>query len=416
MDKSLEIQTAKEAFNRFFREDLYGRFDSDENLILSRGSWNDNVVRLPKFFKFCLDLSLQKHWIGYSNSLGHSQTFRTLIEWVNVGQIAAYSSENCALTMGNIATIGLVFDQLKEWFPKGKVLTLEPYYPSILKAVSRHFSVATVSSLQSEEDLERMIRDICTKDRDYKILLLSNLIGVEGRIFSRKFWERISQVCNDLDLYLVIDEGLWFERLDYPPDMNNERTIRLVSTSKKYGNPGMKIGYMLAPEKFIYEYYDRASTYLGGPPSLLFLLAEFLYKFEYVQSTQDTDSLRDLSEWYSIDQEVIEKLYKDACRTNLKNQNLYSTNRKWLISWLSKNRDIVEQAYIFEGVNILFRPNINTSSYDFFLSLIQKKNVSVFPGICLGEMSDQLCRITILESPKQMQEGLKRISDFLREK
>jgi|GEM_PF-4552479 len=38
------IKNSKKAFNRFFKNDLYSRFDSDSNLILSRGAGNDDIV------------------------------------------------------------------------------------------------------------------------------------------------------------------------------------------------------------------------------------------------------------------------------------------------------------------------------------------------------------------------------------
>ncbi|MFO0826145.1 MAG: hypothetical protein U0792_24015 [Gemmataceae bacterium] len=121
LDSAPNIRAAKDAFNRFFRDDLYGRFDREDNLILSRGAWNDAVVRLPEFFRYCLDLSLERHWVGYSDSLGHERTFAMLVDWVNLGQNMPYTARNCALTLGNIATVDLVFDQLRDRRPAARV-------------------------------------------------------------------------------------------------------------------------------------------------------------------------------------------------------------------------------------------------------------------------------------------------------
>jgi aspartate/methionine/tyrosine aminotransferase len=410
------IVAAKDAFNRFFKEDLYGQFSAEDNIILSRGSWKDTVVRLPEFFRYCLNYTLDKHWIGYSSSLGHERTFSALLDLVNVGQRQPYTQKNCALTIGNVATMGFVFDQLKESRPDSKVLTLEPYYPSIMKAVGQRFPVGAVSSLLSEGEILDELQRQCRADKAYQILLLSNFIGVEGRIFSREFWTNILRLNEEMDLHTVIDEGLWFDRLEYPEDMNSDRITRLVSTSKKYGNPGMKIGFMLASEAFMDDYYDRASTNLGGPPSVMFFLSEFLYKFEYILRSGDMGGLSQLARRYMIDEDTIRSLFQDFSETIDENQRLYSANRGELVRWTASNTDVIRRAHLFDGVSFLVEPATRTKCYQLFLSLIQQKKVSVFPSACLGDASDSMCRITVLESQEEVREGLSRIADFLRHK
>lgn len=210
-----DIASSKEGFNRFFKNDLYGRFDSDENIILSRGGWQDEVVALPKAFRYCIDQTLNRHWIGYSDSLGHETVFESLKQLTNIGRKGAkYDERNFALTLGNVATIGHVFRLLKEKMPDSDVLAMSPYYPPILKSVNNHFeNIEMVSSLESEDEILMNIAKTIEKNPRLKIFFLSNCIGVEGRIYTVDFWQKICNLLEEKDGYLVIDEGLWFDSL-----------------------------------------------------------------------------------------------------------------------------------------------------------------------------------------------------------
>jgi aspartate/methionine/tyrosine aminotransferase len=416
MEKSSsQIDSTKRAFNNFFKKDLYGRYDDPENIILSRGAWRDNVVRLPAFFRFCLNKTLDHNWIGYSDSLGHDSVYDGLRDWVNIGREEPYAKDQLVITMGNVASMGPVFRELREAFPEGELLTFEPFYPSVVKAASLSFpKIHTVSSLsESEEDVYGQIEEECKNHPGIKVLLLSNFIGVEGRIFSSLFWEKVFQLLEERDLYLVIDEGMWLEPLQYPEGVNSDRVIRVVSSSKKYGNPGMKMGYMLAPPWFRERYYEQASTSYGGPPSLLFLASEFMYQFEHAKATADQSGLERLAGRYAIDQGRVESLFVDFCETLEQNRAAYTENRGVFEEWVENNRGLFTSVHLFHGINSFVAPDRPQACYPMFEELVQREKVSIFPSSCMGDSSDRMCRITILETQDHVREGLDKFSDFL---
>lgn len=416
MDKiSSPIHVAKTNFNRFFKEDLYGRFDKGDNIILSRGSWKDEVVRLPAFFRFCLKLTLDNNWTGYSDSLGHDRVFDALQDWVNIGREDSYEKDQFALTMGNVATMGPVFRELKESFPDAELLTFEPFYPSVVKSASQSFpKVHTISSLpENETEVFDQIKEKCDKNAGIKILLLSNFIGVEGRIFSSEFWSKVFQLLEEKDLYLVIDEGLWSEPLKYPEGVNGDRVIRVVSSSKKYGNPGMKMGYMLAPTWFMRNYYEQASTSYGGPPSLLFVSSEFMFQFEHSNVTGDKQGLARLAERYRVPEPQIEALFSDFLETLEQNQGVYRANRSSFEEWIAAKSELFAATHVFQGINFFVKPDRAQKCYPMFENLVREEGVSVFPSICMGDMTDSMCRITVLETREHVREGLKKFANFL---
>lgn len=407
------IHTTKKHFNCFFQDELYGRLKNLNNIILSRGGWNDNFATFPKIFLFCLQYALRKHWTGYSHSFGHKNAIDAVQRLANAHKKKSlYTQDNVALTLGNSFTIGVVFKQLQHWFPDTGIIALKPYYPPILKSISSYFrDFKLISSLQNEGQI---IIDIssATEETGYKILFLSNFIGVEGRTFSKAFWSAVLQIVKKRDLFLVIDEGLAFEPLQYPENINDENVLRIVSISKKYGVPGMKLGFMLGGKKFMNEFYDYASTNYGGPLSAFFLLSEFLYEFEHAYMIKDQlpHTLKRIQERYNIPALKIRSLYDDFAKTLEK--NIININHNIFIfeSWSNKYASFFEKKYVYGGINIFLRPKIGLHScYQFFIHAVTKHCVSVMPGKCLGDTTDSLIRVTLLEPTSVFKEGLERL-------
>jgi aspartate/methionine/tyrosine aminotransferase len=409
-----EIEKSKKNFNIFFKKDLYGRFDDDNNIILSRGGWEDSYVSFPKLFRFCINYTLRKHWTGYSDSLGHKNTLRALKLLVNYKHGYSYQIDNLALTIGNVITIGFVARLLKDMLGDVPILTFKPYYPPILKSINYYFNnIRFISNLEDEDVILQNIRKNISEN-NIKVLFLSNAIGVEGRTFSEKFWtEVIKFVKAKNDLFLVIDEGLWFEPLDYPISINNERIIRVVSLSKKYALAGCKLGFIIGGLNFIKEFYDYASTNYGGPLSVFFLLTEFIYQFEYAHYSQNKNSaLKILFTEYNIPTESLNILYNDFVKTTQKNRKKINTNQKILSEWIKKNNTLIEEAFNFSGINVFIKLKNTTKAYDLFNKLIEKK-VSVMPSSCLGDENDGMIRITLLEQSNLLRCGLNIIGNNL---
>lgn len=416
MSASRSISECKQIFNKFFHDDLYGRFDNDQNIILSRGGWNDTFLRLPKIFSFCINFALTKHWVGYSDSLGHKNTLESLEKLVNTGKKYQYSRPNLALTIGNVITLGTVFRQLNDQLPNSSFLTLKPYYTPIIKSASNYFKkIYFISGLQTENQLMKQIIDFSKREKN-KIIFLPNGIGVEGRTFSKKFWSDLLKITVPKKIWLVIDEGMRYGLLDYPKGINNENTVRTVSLSKKYGAPGCKLGYLVAGKKFIKKFYEQASTNYGGPLSIFFLLCEFIYQFEYIfhSGTRTSIALNSIHKRYNIPKSTIRYLYDDFVECLDENNQKILTNRNIFLTWAHKNRDFIDNFYDFGGINVFIKFKYNKKAYDIFLDII-KHGVSLIPSSCLGDTHDEMMRMTLLENSADFKKGLKTISVFFRD-
>ena len=246
------------------------------------------------------------------------------------------------------------------------------------------------------------------------IVHLSNFIGVEGRAYSAKFFYSIIRKCQQKNVHVVIDEGLWFEPPSYPKEITSPNVVRIVSPSKKYGIPGMKVGFLIADPEFIKSYYEEASSGYGGPASIFFLLLEMLMLFEYVWYTGNKKAFAQITGTYpDISHVKIQELYSDYHHCVTKNYQVFKTNRKILKAWTTDNK-FVEEAHLLHGLNFFVRfKTQHDSMYSFFKDLLETRGVSIMPSSCFGDPSDSYARISILEETSHLQAGLTAITEFL---
>jgi aspartate/methionine/tyrosine aminotransferase len=318
--------------------------------------------------------------------------------------------------MGNVATMGFVYKRLGKIIPKDKIVVATvPYYPSIIKTISDIFpNLKFVSSLLEENEIKDKILAIISSQDSVGIIHLTNFIGVEGRVYSTEFFKEIASEAYRKNIFIVIDEGLWYDQLIYPDEIALPNVIRLVSPSKKYGIPGMKLGFLIADPEFIASYYEEASSGYGGPASMFFLLLEFLMLFEYVYITGDKSVFSQITNSYpDIDKAILADLFEDYCGCISQNHSLYRENKKVLEKWLAQNT-FVKEAYILNGLNFFVRiESRQPSMYAFFEELIKNEGVSVMPSSCFGDINDQYVRISILEDKISLKNGLDSITRYL---
>lgn len=409
----MSIGDSKGRFNTFFRDDLYGRFDDPSNTILSRGAWNDEAIRYPRMFEFCTSYAFGKKWAGYSSSLGHERTLRALELMLNENAGRhAYTQKNLAITLGNTITISSVFKTLSRVIPQLRVGAFTPYYSPLLKSIQDYtpVPVSFVNVFESETHVLSRF-EILFRDAGVNVVFVNNFIGVEGRTFSESFWSQLIALAELWDAYLVIDEALWFDVLQYPAEIDSRCVIRVCTLSKKYGIPGCKIGFLVGDEHFVHLYYETASSSYGGPVSIFFMLAEFVFTFEWaMHQVSPRDALKELTLHYTIPTSEMNELFDDFKTALAQNKSHFERNVAHLKFWLHANTDLFEDVQYYGGINCFIKPRTRVRAYDIFLGLITRRKTSILPSACLGDSTDSYMRITLLESEKEFLSGLGAIS------
>lgn len=193
--------------------------------------------------------------LEYANSRGLKKTLETTQLYLhNYG--LDFDLEEIIITNG--ASEGLLFTFMALLDPGDQVLTIEPYYPNydsfVKMAGGELVGVATSIDqgfqLPTKEEFEAKINDRT------KAILLSNPANPTGRVYHKEEIERIIDLAQTYDLFIIADEVYReFNFTDRPfysfgdYEQVNDRVILLDSISKKYSACGARIGSIASKNK-----------------------------------------------------------------------------------------------------------------------------------------------------------------------
>jgi len=419
-----EIKDAKNYFNKFFQDYLYWNYDNEENIILSRWIWEDSFVKHPDIIKFTLEYTINKQWLGYSDSLWHDNVFSELKKLIQIDS-SEFSQENLALTIWNVSWLNYVYQHLRKKYKEENkslnTLSVKPFYPSILDSVSwlNEFDVKLINTFDvNEKEVFEQIKNELEK-WDISNLLIPNFIWVDGRTYSENFFEKLINLCEKLNIDLVIDEPTWFKKIKYPENIVSDKVIRLVSLSKMFWLAGAKMWYLVWSKEFIKEYYNTASSWYGWPLSMLFLTQEFIYNFEKnrLNNNEDLDknNIELFKKRYDIKEEKINSLYKNYISTLNENYKNFLKHYEVVKKWYEKNKYLFKKALLNKenpAINTIFELDEEIIDFKFFVSLIKLYKTSVFPGSCIG-LDKNTFRLNFLEQKENLEKWLNNISELL---
>lgn len=191
--------------------------------------------------------------------------------------------------------------------------------------------------------------------------------------------------------------------------------IRISSLSKNWSAPGLKMGWIVADERLIADYYEYASTTFGGPPSFFYTLVEVLARMERwlvegVDVLTETH-LREFEQTYAMGLAGLQKAYDG-----------YRQERHERAEGLTLMRDAAVARLTHPGM-VLTRPrySINMAvelngwddSYLCFRDIVRDTGVSVLPGILTFCLSGAVVRVTAARRWDCLDEGIRRLTRYL---
>ncbi|MGR6765252.1 pyridoxal phosphate-dependent aminotransferase [Paenibacillus sp. T2-29] len=423
-DFSTPIKTSsyyKAYFNYFFHNDLYGKYDAEDNVILSTGALDQDEFQLPPSMKYFVEFPLAKNWYGYSHSLGRESARIAISDLENEKlKMNAFNYKNIALITGVTAGLYHLLSFLKEKHGEIEVLTHLPTYIPFATACEKVANTKFVDMLDDKYfNSNKIIEAITEKTRVILILADMNPLGKGMNIAELN---KLSSYCDEKNIYLIFDQaGAKYPELNIAGLENHKKLIRMESMSKKISVPGMKLGYIVAEENLIEEYYEKASTCYGGPASFFYLLQECearfnLYRLKGIQRITQSQ-LKDFDENYELSIEWLQTLYDDYNVNVDYFDNKIQLHRNYVVNKLMKyTPTLISEVIVPDtGINIFVKINSRLSSYDFFLELLKNKKVAVFPGICSGVNQSCWIRITIGVKRSFLEYGITQLISFLKE-
>lgn len=360
--------------------------------VISLGAGEPDFNTPDHIIKAAVD-AMNKGQTKYTPSGGIPELKQAVINKFKKDNGLVYNPKQIIITLGAKHALYTLFQVICN--PGDEVIIPIPYWVSYPEQVKLAEAKPVYIEGKKEnhykftsEELEQVITPRT------KALILNSPSNPAGTIYSREELMQIAEVCEKHDILIVSDEI--YEKLIYDgighfsiagsSDDAYRRTIVINGLSKPYSMTGWRIGYAAGNEEIISAMIDIASHSTSNPVSFAQYGA-----IEALEGPQD------------------ELLY-------MKDQ--FASRRDILLNLLKEIPDldvIVPQGafYLFIDISKVLTKGDKTyiNSDDWAEALLEEAQVAVIPGTGFG--MPNFIRISYATSVEQLQEGFKRIKDFI---
>ncbi len=407
------VRFIKELFNWYFRDDLYGRLRPRARYIMSGGTVREELWGLPEALKECLRYAVSRDWYGYSDSRGREAARAAVAEYENrrLG-FEAYGPRNVALTLGGTHAISALADFILGGTPAtAPSLVAIPNYPPLVESIARRGPTRLVP-LETESGVYGVKPLIAAMEAATPLVMLQTVANPTGAVVHEESLTGLLESAGPATTVVLDECHEWLPQLG-PGAASRVRSnvVRVTSLSKGWSVPGLKIGWILADESFVDEYYEYASTSFGGPPSIYFTLVEFLARMGSWEiagvEAPDAAELDGLQADYRIQPDGLRQAYEH-----------YRLERAERNADLAARRDHATRYLAAPGLRVHPpRQSINLTvelvdrqdSYVCFRELLDASGVSVYPGILNLCLSGAVARVTTALPWDELSPGLRGI-------
>lgn len=411
------IMLVKKLFNYYFRHDLYGPHRVKDFHVLSSGSLHEPTFGLTPALKRCLQIALDNNWYGYSDSRGrfNAREAVAVLENLRLG-VDTYTEDSVAVTLGGTFGMSCIVDFLATSLPPGHAVCAVPNYPPLLETIARKMPVQLVHTPAGAETTS--IAEVTAAITDTtRIVMLQSVTNPTGLPISET---ELATLINALgpQTYLILDEA--HECLGAARYLSTLRAsaqvIRVASMSKQLAIPGMKVGWFLAAEELISDYYEYASTIYGGPASFFYTLVDVYATFQGLQLASDDNrqrqTLHDLASRYNITPAGARSWYQQYCHEQQLLHQAFLQQRDSTVDRLrNAGIQLIEPQY---SVNCTISGLPGHNSYGTFRSLLDSGGVSVYPNALAFDVSDSSVRITLGRDPDELHAAIGRLITSMR--
>ncbi|MCB1215374.1 MAG: pyridoxal phosphate-dependent aminotransferase, partial [Deltaproteobacteria bacterium] len=264
--------------------------------------------------------------------------------------------------------------------PGDEVLLPEPYYPcypNFLKYLQASISYQSSSAKQDFYlNVDHLKESIQSQS---KALLLGSPANPTGQILSSQDLKKLAH----LPLRLIVDEV--YHGLSEKPEHSilefTDQAFVINGFSKAYAMTGFRLGYLIAPFHFI-ELLRKLSQNL------------FISTTTFVQKAGIAALQKTQKEQEFMRQEL--KIRRELLLKGLKELNFPILGEP-------------QGAFYLLAQSSKFHPN----SLEFCSQLLQQAKVALTPGLDFSRQGEGLVRFSYTTSQEGIQEGLKRIAQFL---
>ena len=316
----------------------------------------------------------------YTHSLGLLELREAICEHYHEKYGVSIDPDRILVTSGTSPALFMVFAALLE--AGEEVIMTDPHYPCYPNFAE--FLGARPSRVKGYEEDGFQLRPEAVKKNigpKTRAILINSPANPTGNLLSEDRMAEISQ----LGPPIISDEiyhGLVYGETEHSILEFTDNAFVLNGFSKNFAMTGWRLGYLIAPPKFIRPMQKVQQNFFISAGSV--------------------------SQWAGV--AALKHAQKDVDRM----RDVYNERRKYMIK---RVRELgfgvaVEPAGAF--YMLANARHLCESSYDLAFEILEKANVGVSPGIDFGQNAEGYIRFSYANSLENIKEGLNRIERFLK--
>jgi len=336
---------------------------------------------VPPAVKEATGRALEAGLTHYTHSLGDLELREAICEHYQDTYAVCIRPEQVVVTSGTSPALMLVFAALLE---RGQeVIISDPGYACYPNFINFLGGVAAKVQVYEKDGFQFRPEAIKEKiNRKTKAILINSPSNPTGNLLSEATMKAIAE-CSP---YIVSDEiyhGLVYEGQEHSIMEFSDHAFVLNGFSKLYAMTGYRLGYLIAPERFIRPIQKMQQNF--------FICAGSLAQRAGIAALQETKS--DVAEM----------------------KRIYNQRRKFMIKRVKEmgfSITVVPTGafYVFANARAF-----SGDSYRLAFDILEKAHVGVTPGIDFGQNGEGYLRFSYANSMENIAEGLNRIERYMNE-
>ncbi len=335
---------------------------------------------VPECVRGAVDDAYNKHITHYTHSLGDPELRVEIASLYNREYGVNVSPDRILVTSGTSPALLLVTMLLCS--PDSEVILSNPGYACYKNFVLAAHAKPVYVDLDPSKGFEYNIEDIKSKiNANTAAIFINSPMNPTGAILSDKFMREIAtlgvSVVSDEIYHGLVYEGKAHSMLEYADD-----AIVLNGFSKRFAMTGLRLGYLIAPQK-----YMAALQKMGQ---------NFLICASSTAQKAGISTLRDKSD------------YEQKMLSTYNKRRLYMIERLRSMGFVIP-KDPQGAFYIFADAS-----RFTSDSLKFAFDVLENAHVGITPGVDFGTgICSHYVRFSYANSLERIKEGLDRLERYL---
>ena len=333
--------------------------------------------------------SLERGRTRYTSNIGLQELRKEICHYLKRRMDLNYQPEQVMITVGGSEAIDLCIRALIE--PGDEVIIPEPCYVSYQPITTLTGGVPVSVPLKAENGFRltaQQLQQAITPRT--KLLILPFPSNPTGAVMRKEHLEQLAEVLRDTNITVLSDEI--YAELTYGyqrhvsiaslPEMA-ERTVVINGFSKAYAMTGCRLGFACGPKPLIDVMVKIHQSCIMCAPTTS--------QYAAVTALRECDNeIEEMRTQYDMRRRYLVKCFNEMGLTCFEPEGAF---------------------YVFPCIR-----STGMTSEDFCQQLLFGKKVAVVPGTAFGDCGEGFVRVSYAYSVEHLQEAVKRIREFLKQK